>query len=93
MNTGLDPELLTLNDGYIVPASYFLDAPERDTDGALPSISFDNAAVEIRPEHSDDLGMDTLALAMFAVARREESPTVLMPWEWDHPRESVEHQM
>lgn len=55
MNTGLDPELLTLNNGYIVPASYFLDAPKRDANGILNSISFDNAAVEIRPEQSDDL--------------------------------------
>ena len=57
MNTGLDPELLTLSEGYIVPASCFLEAPERDKAGMLPSISYDNAAVEIRPEHSDELNV------------------------------------
>ena len=59
MNTGLDPELLTLSQGYIVPASHFLDAPERDPNGLMNNISYDNAAVEIRPEHSENL--ETLA--------------------------------
>ena len=58
MNTGLDPELLTIYKDTVVPASYFLDAPERDANGKLNSISFDNAAVEIRPEPSGVL--DTL---------------------------------
>ena len=56
MNTGLDPEFLTLNtDGYIVPASYFLEGPKRDANGALNEISYDNAAVEIRPKESQNL--------------------------------------
>ena len=50
MNTGLDPELLTINNGVIVPASFFLDDVTVNR-----SLSFDNAAVEIRPEHSDNL--------------------------------------
>ncbi len=61
MNTGLDPEILTIDgDGYIVPASYFLDPPKRDAKGVLNDISYDNAAIEIRPEESEDL--DILAL-------------------------------
>ena len=39
------------------------------------------------------MGLDVLQLAMFAVARREENPTVLMPWEWDQYKETVTHQI
>lgn len=52
MNTGLDPELLTLTgNNYLVPASLFLPAPERDKRGVLNPLSYDNAAAEFRPVH------------------------------------------
>lgn len=53
MNVGLDPELLVINSAKEgVAASHFLAPPERGEDGKLPPLSFDNAAVELRPEHS-----------------------------------------
>lgn len=52
MNMGLDPEVLALSNGYIVPAEHFVPAPTRDTQGILNPLSWDNAAVEMRPHHS-----------------------------------------
>lgn len=50
MNTGLDPELLTLDKGLIVPAEFFLDSKAENE-----HLSYDNAAMEIRPNQSDNL--------------------------------------
>jgi len=55
MKTGLDPEILTIGAGYLVPASYFLDPTTKDSEGALNSLSYDNAAIEIRPKESKNL--------------------------------------
>jgi len=51
-NIGLDPEILAISNGYIVPAEHFVPAPTRDTQGVLNPLSWDNAAVEMRPHHS-----------------------------------------
>lgn len=53
MNTGLDPEVLVLNGDSVVPASRFLGPPERDEQGVLNQLSYDNAAIEMRPTHAD----------------------------------------
>lgn len=55
MNTGLDPELLTMGGDFIVPAATFLDPPTRGVNGTLNPLSYDNAAVEMRPTHSTSL--------------------------------------
>ena len=53
MNTGLDPEILAFSGDYIVPAEYFLPAPTRiAATGLLNPLSYDNAAIEMRPVHS-----------------------------------------
>lgn len=57
MNTGLDPEVLVVSGEYIVPAERFMPPPTRDENGVLNAMSFDNAAVEMRPEHSTDLAV------------------------------------
>jgi len=54
MNTGLDPELLVLSDQIVVPAEFFLPPPV-ETDGILNELSWDNAAIEMRPKPSDHL--------------------------------------
>lgn len=52
MNTGLDPEILAISDGYVVPAEYFLPPPKEDEEGRLNQLSYDNAAIEMRPTQS-----------------------------------------
>ena len=53
--TGLDPEILAVAGGHIVPAEFFMPPPTRDAEGTLNPMSFDNAATEIRPAHDEDL--------------------------------------
>lgn len=53
INSGLDPEALVLDgDGFIIPASRFLPPPTRQYGERLNHVSYDNAAVEMRPYHT-----------------------------------------
>jgi hypothetical protein len=53
LNCGLDPELLAMSNGFIVPGELFVPPPIRDKrTGEWNSLSYDNAAVEMRPYHT-----------------------------------------
>lgn len=52
MNSGLDPEILAICDGRIIAGERFVPAPMRDAQGVLNPLSYDNAAVEMRPMHN-----------------------------------------
>lgn len=71
LSTGLDPEILAIADGEITPAEFFAPPPTRGEDGVLNPISFDNAAMEMRPLHSPSL--HTLVHRVMALRRRGEA--------------------
>ena len=64
MNTGLDPEILVMSPlKGLIPASYFLAAPILTPQGVLNQLSYDNAAIEMRPKQSDRTSTLTNRLA------------------------------
>jgi len=85
MKTGLDPEVLVMtSDDYIIPASDFLPPPTRDSNGILNPISYDNAAIEIRPKESASLkSLTKNALVLFRDAKqhvKRATYSALIPW-------------